>query len=218
MQANKKLFILILSFVSFQNIFAQLKDRLDGKCYWLCTVDFEFIYHTETVAVFQDTVTDIMEDSIFIENIYFKKIKKAKKGIIKMRILCDSTCSCPEGNLYKNRTKEDLDKMTSINCYIEVVEDTFKIKNFILQKVTVIEQKCYPLDSEWKEVLCKNEITVDIVRQIQMILKMNNLYDRKFTNKFDVQTERALNKYQKINHLPIGYINLETLDAMGIVR
>lgn len=80
--------------------------------------------------------------------------------------------------------------------------------------------------TEWREVICSNKLTPAIVRQIQVALQNEGYYDNTsskkeqdhplYTTHLDVQTKAALTKYQKNNGLPVGQLDIETLQALGI--
>ena len=67
----------------------------------------------------------------------------------------------------------------------------------------------------WKEVLCSVQITPEIIRGLQVALKMEG-YELVITETFDEETKTVLKNYQRDYHLPIGNLNLETLDSLGI--
>lgn len=68
----------------------------------------------------------------------------------------------------------------------------------------------------WEEVLCGDKITDFLVSDIVNALinkgyKLNN--SAKIMN---AETKATLNKFQKTFNLPIGSLNIKTLDALGV--
>lgn len=75
--------------------------------------------------------------------------------------------------------------------------------------------------TEWKEVLCNENITPDLIRKIRAELKKRGYVDPSAditSNRivFDSKLKGLLTKFQKDNGLPIGNLDLETLTALDI--
>ena len=70
--------------------------------------------------------------------------------------------------------------------------------------------------TEWREVLCPNEVTSYTIRQVQEALKDRGYQPGPLDNILGAQTKAALTKFQKDNGLPIGNLDLETLRKLGI--
>ncbi len=74
--------------------------------------------------------------------------------------------------------------------------------------------------TEWREVVCGNDITSALVRQVQQAL-MSRGYDVGTAGADNVMgrdTKAALIKFQKDNGLPVGNLDFETLKKLGINR
>ena len=72
--------------------------------------------------------------------------------------------------------------------------------------------------TEWKEVVCDADITVDLYRRVQQAL-LDRGYDigsAGVDGKVGASTKAALVKFQKDNGLPIGSLDFETLRALGV--
>jgi len=72
--------------------------------------------------------------------------------------------------------------------------------------------------SDWREVLCSGDVTSDVNRQIQLAL-MDKGYDigpAGADNVLGAQSRAALMQYQRDNNLPVGNLNTETLDHLGV--
>ena len=70
--------------------------------------------------------------------------------------------------------------------------------------------------TEWREVLCPNEVTSYTIRQVQTALKAQGYEPGPLDNILGAQTKAALTKFQKDNGLPMGNLDLETLRKLGI--
>jgi len=70
--------------------------------------------------------------------------------------------------------------------------------------------------SEWREVVCANKITVNLVQQVQRRLKGKGYNPGPIDNVIGTRTKAALVQFQKDNGLPIGNLDMETLKALGI--
>lgn len=70
--------------------------------------------------------------------------------------------------------------------------------------------------TEWREVLCGDQITSHTIGQIQQAL-LNRGYDPgPIDSKLNERTKAALTKFQKDNSLPVGNLDMETLKKLGI--
>lgn len=70
--------------------------------------------------------------------------------------------------------------------------------------------------TEWREVLCPNEVTAFTIRQVQEALKAKGYDPGPLDNILGAQTKAALTKFQRDSGLPIGNLDLETLRALNI--
>lgn len=72
--------------------------------------------------------------------------------------------------------------------------------------------------SDWREILCGDKVTNYTIRQIQQALIAAG-YDVGVAgadNVMGADTRAALMQYQKDNNLPVGNLNIETLQKLGI--
>lgn len=70
--------------------------------------------------------------------------------------------------------------------------------------------------TEWREVLCVDKITSQIVRTVQAALRKEGFDPGPIDNILGPLTKAALVRYQKARGLPVGNLDIETLDALGI--
>ncbi len=71
---------------------------------------------------------------------------------------------------------------------------------------------------EWREVVCKSDITPRLIEQVQRALMSRgyNVGAAGADNVMGQATKDALYKFQKDNGLPVGNLNFETLRALGV--
>ncbi len=70
--------------------------------------------------------------------------------------------------------------------------------------------------TEWREVVCNNNITPDLHRSVQDALRREGYDPGPSDNIMGAQTKSALIKFQKDKNLPVGNLDFETLKALGI--
>ena len=67
----------------------------------------------------------------------------------------------------------------------------------------------------WKEILCDQDITESKINQIQQALDREG-YDVPVDNQMGERTKQSLIKFQRDKGLPVGNLNVETLQALGV--
>jgi len=70
--------------------------------------------------------------------------------------------------------------------------------------------------TEWREVVCGNDVTADLTRRVQAALKSRGYEPGPADNVMGAATKAALIKFQKDNGLPVGQLDFETLKALGV--
>ncbi len=68
----------------------------------------------------------------------------------------------------------------------------------------------------WKEVLCENQINSNTILAIQRALKNRNYDVGNLDQVLGAQTKAALTQFQRDNGLPIGQLDIETLNKLGV--
>ncbi|MEL7033562.1 MAG: peptidoglycan-binding domain-containing protein [Pseudomonadota bacterium] len=68
---------------------------------------------------------------------------------------------------------------------------------------------------EWRQVLCETNATPQMIRDIQTALTAAG-YDVPADGEFGPATLRAMESFQRANGLPIGYLTMSTVDALGL--
>lgn len=143
--------------------------------------------------------------------------------------------------VYKGHQKKDNNNLYIVNreilpdtLFIRELEDTYKeiyrgglyYEEYIVEDTTLIDE--FQMDtisykisasekySEWRQVLCNNEVTVQFTKDIQRELLFLGYFDYPINGEFDSTTKGALVSYQKDNSLPIGQLDYETLISLRL--
>ena len=100
---------------------------------------------------------------------------------------------------------------------IEILADTTQTDDFIYEyflienNVTTLEQR-----TEWREVVCKPDITSSFISELQEKLTEEGYYQGNPTTILTSELELALFQFQKDHNLPYGQMDIETLSELGI--
>jgi hypothetical protein len=70
--------------------------------------------------------------------------------------------------------------------------------------------------SQWEEVVCGHDIKPKLIRNIANALQNKGYKIDAFKEMMDSDLRAVLSKFQKENKLPIGNLNIKTLDALGV--
>gem|GEM_PF-4192357 len=100
--------------------------------------------------------------------------------------------------------------------HIYVVTDSSKTDEFVRETFffkELIEESGY----KWKQVICDNKITKDIVKRIHQELYVRGyLSIDEVTEKMDHKNKCALKNFQIDNDLPLGQLDEDTLNSLGL--
>jgi hypothetical protein len=100
---------------------------------------------------------------------------------------------------------------------IQCVKDTSLTKEFKFKTYNV--QKRIPQSGsgvEWREVLCENNITNEIIQQLCNQLNTRGYQIENTKDSKNPKLRAAIVQYQKEKGLPVGELNLETLRSLGV--
>ena len=110
-------------------------------------------------------------------------------------------------------------------CLVEIPAETMKYttlidtslsKNFEVKQYRNIELVQEGGFTKWQEVLCKDQITPDVVKQIQNQLSNLGYYPGPSDNVVGKMTKAALVEFQRDNNLPVGQIDMKSMDMLGV--
>jgi len=99
----------------------------------------------------------------------------------------------------------------------KILKDTTQSPNYTMTSVQQEKLLAKGGFTEWKEVLCPKQITKSLISQIQTALMNQAFYKEALTSSFDTKTKAALSDFQRANNLPVGQLDLETMDALGVI-
>lgn len=68
---------------------------------------------------------------------------------------------------------------------------------------------------EWLEVLCDTNTTPETIAEVQRALQAEG-YDISADGQFGPETLNAMEAYQRANGLPVGYLTVSTVEALGV--
>lgn len=69
---------------------------------------------------------------------------------------------------------------------------------------------------EWREVMCETNLTMDVVKQIQLALRDNEHNPGPIDGIIGHQTSSAIESYQKNKGLAVGGLTYETVESLGV--
>ncbi len=178
-----------------------------GKCYAKVIIQAKYSKNDLELIIYdgdEDNPAHVKEmDIIISEKSYYWGEKKTDK---------DCLSADPNGCLELGvvETPEVIVPFT-------IVTDTLLQPNFIK-----INQRQYVIESEggfieWKEVLCDQKITSTFVDQVSEALNQAGFNNSNTEDKaWNRSLKSALVKYQNHHELPIGQLDSETLNHLGI--
>jgi len=202
----------ILFYLTLGGLFCQCSSSKDiqfkdGECYAKCIVPDDIFVNYEEYVVYTGNE---LEEDVDIEVLEIVLQEKSEKWVKKMM---DKNCLSADPNdcivwcLVKIPEKKEV---------LTILKDTTQSENYTLKRIekkVVRERGGY---TEWKQVLCAKDITKPIIGQIQNVLRDKGYYEKINSYKMDSKTKKALTNFQKENVLPVGQLDFETLDVLGV--
>lgn len=178
-----------------------------GKCYAKCMI--ADVYDIEEIELAIYTGNEDEEDvEIVVEDI---EIRPASTKWIRQKADRDCFSNDPNDCLVW--------ALVEIPAVIEtykVVIDTTQTNNYEIQTVERKELAHQGGFTEWRDVLCPGDITVDLIHQVQDNLKVYGYDPGPPDDIMGKPTKTALIQFQKDNGLPIGNLDFQTLDVLNI--
>ena len=180
-----------------------------GKCYAKCLIPNQY----ETIIEEHPVYTgDITSEDVEVEPI--KIVTKPSSSKWEKR-KADRNCLSDDPNDCMVWCLITTPEETMI---LNVVQDTAVTKNYewveIEREVLVAEGGT----TDWREVVCDSDITPKLYSKVQ-----SALIDRGYSigisvadGKIEKATKDALIKFQRDHGLPVGQLDMETLDELGI--
>ena len=157
-------------------------------------------------------------DTVYKEYpVYIGEEKQKKRYVRNKRIVLVPSFTKPtesEKELFDNvKTTEQVIVLPIVIRLDKIDSDDIEYRTLTIVKGSLSNEV------EWREVLCGNKLGKNAVARIQDVLREDGFdlsRDLAKTNFLTSETKNALKQYQEKHHLPIGNLDLETLDYMGI--
>ena len=177
-----------------------------GKCYAKCLIESTIKEKEHSVPIYsgKEFNQDFIEKQEIVINPATTKWVKRK---------ADKNClsADPEDCLVWCLVEEPSETMEAY-----VVTDTSLTDDYYWETVTIKKIVKEGVFHEWREVICNNKVIAELNNQIQLALIQKGYDAGPSDGIIGTKTKAALVKFQKDNNLPIGNLNIETLDALGI--
>jgi len=205
-QAFKIGFLIIFYFLSL-NLFGQIRtnEGLNNICYAKCLIDTTSIEIIGEYPLYTGENFDsefIQEIEIEVKSAHGKWEKRRKENCYSVNI---DDCSVLCFIQYPAKIIE-----------IVVVTDTNETKEFVIE--TVIKEKIEDEGIfEEREVICEKNVTPKFIKLLKEALEVWG-YEVGLTDRYEIgkRTKNALTQFQRDNELPIGQLDFETLDLLGV--
>ncbi|MEM9917845.1 MAG: peptidoglycan-binding domain-containing protein [Bacteroidota bacterium] len=100
---------------------------------------------------------------------------------------------------------------------LRVIRDTTGVTNFETIEVTYEEISVQRAETEWREVICNERVNTEIIQSIrEKLLSDGYVLDRYDGDRIDRDLREALKEFQRNHHLPIGQLDIATLNKLKI--
>ena len=176
------------------NCFSENAD----DCFILCYEEIPAVYRTESYQV-------LVEEAKTIEDVIPAQYKTVTKRVVDQPA---KTIEVPIDPVYDYVTTTVLASEEKVNT--EVIPAAYK---------TVSERKLVKKGgyTVWTEILCADDTSTEMLRNIQRTLKAKGYNPGPIDGVLGLQTQTAIKQYQKDNALPIGNLNIKTLNLLGVL-
>lgn len=178
-----------------------------GACYAKCLMPGQIAVNNSIYAIYTGDETI---ENVEIETMDFV-LKPASSKWEKKR--SEKNCNSPDPN---DCLVWCLVQIPAETISYKILKDTTQSENYELKEINQQELTKKGGYTEWKEVLCENQITNVLISQIASILLQNGFYAGGIVSELNPQLKSSLSAFQKSNQLPVGQLDFETLDALGI--
>jgi hypothetical protein len=178
-----------------------------GKCFAKCLITDISELQSEEYAIFTG---DELEENVDVE-VREVVIEKGQTKWVKKKADRNCLSSNPDDCLVWC-----LIEIPEVTEKMKILIDTTQSKNYEIRRIeyeVVVEKGGF---TEWRSILCEDDVTVSIINQIQDSLREKKYYYSNNTEIIDTETKSSLTKFQRDNNLPVGQLDLETLDVLGI--
>ncbi len=186
------------------------EDFEEGKCYAKCLISNQYIEKENDYIVYTGNELDEDVDTEVLE----LEIKPNRTEWVQERVDGNCVSSNPDDCLVWC-----LEEVQAEVIELILVNDTSQTNNYEIQRIPILVLNEKRSHTAWREVICDEDITISLITDIQNALRKAGFYSYNNTNTpiLDSKTKASLKTFQRENQLPIGYLNLETLNYLGII-
>jgi len=216
-----KLTFTILIFIFAIGAYCQPGDlpvnNKPGSCYAKCLIPFS--------DVSNDLHSEVRKYPVYIGD----TPEKVKTKIVKIEVRPPIEESWVKKKADKN-CKSDNENDCLVWCLegtpgeymtLEVLRNKRKLKE---DDWEYKEVEVFVLDSsvpsggstQWKEVICNNKVTTSFILDLKSKLSAEGFEQDSTNLTFDLKLKSAITAYQRESGLPIGQLDIETLEALGL--
>lgn len=184
-----------------------VKPSKPGACYAKCLIPDQ--YGQEPNYYFRYTGDDPDQEGI-VESVV--ESKERSTNWLKKRADKNCMSANPEDCLVWCLVEVPAETLTIVE-----VLDTVEVKDFVLDyyEVEFLDRKGG--FTAWREIVCQKDVTSRLVYDIQASLHEKEYLEVEYkVGKLDKPTKEAIKAFQKDYALPLGALDFETLDALGV--
>ena len=166
-------------------------------CFIMCYEEIPAKYRTEEYKV-------LVSEAKTVEEVIPAKYKTVKKRVIDQP---SRTVEVPVEPVYDFVSTKVLVSAETVN------EETIPAEYTTVTERKLVKKGGYTL---WTEILCAADTSSDMVRKVQSALKANGYNPGPVDGVLGLQTQTAIKQYQVDKELPIGHLNIKTLESLGV--
>ena len=166
-------------------------------CFIMCYEEIPAVYRTEKYQV-------LVSDAKTVEEVIPAKYKTVTKRVIDQPA---RTVEVPVDAVY------DYVNTTVVVADEKVLEEKIPAEYKTVSSRKLVKKGGY---SVWTEILCADQTNSSIIRQLQRALKAEGYHVGPVDGVLGKQTQEAIKKYQEDKGLPIGNMNIKTLESLDL--
>lgn len=181
--------------------------REQDKCYADCIISDKYETYYDTIAVYEK------DEEIFDEHRTYTVYSDYKSKWVQEKV--------------KNCRSTNPDDCM-VWCMKEVPTSSKEKETFVVIDTTTLDVMKYVLGErrelvskggykEKVEVICKKDLTTDLINEICLSLRSIGYECDESNNTYSVSMKKQLIQFQRDNSLPSGGLNIATLEALGVL-
>ena len=184
---------------------SDLPSSEPGKCYARCLISDKYGLENDTLLMFAGA--DVTQPGV-------------ESKIIEVSPASSKWVKIPDKNCLSANPEDCLiwclEKTPAQTRTLTTVVDTTLVKEFNAELVETKYLEDAGGYTEWREVICQNEISSEFVLELRESLIAEGYQVELGKDKIDGELKKVLKKYQIDHYLPIGQLDVETLAKLGV--